>query len=133
MCLSIVYEGKQKREALAKLPKSGYYWKAVVSSVGARFYRGPFFGGYYKYGWNKTIPTKGRLISKYLLAYHAFRGKKDALLWIGSRSWMKLVRCKVERKDIGNIGTQSTGSLAGKPQVLCIVTKRIWMPKPTKP
>ena len=128
MCLDIIYKGNQKKEALAKLPKSGYYWKVVVLSDGK--YYPPIFSEYgnYKSGWNSTQPKSN--YTGYLLAYHLFRNKKEAdkmKRWVsvhGKEKKKIVTRCRVKRKDIINVGTQ------GKD--LCIVTKRFWIPKPPK-
>ena len=127
MCLDIVYRRKQKKEALAKLPESGYYWKVV------KFYDGKYYPpvysefGSYKIGWNTTQPKSDYV--GYLLAYHIFRTKAQArkmMHWVSCYSGQKkaIVRCRIKRKSIINIGVQDNG--------LCVVTTRFWMPKPKK-
>jgi hypothetical protein len=123
MCLGIVYRGKEKKDALAKLPKSGYYWKLVV--LFDNKYIPPIFSEYgsYKNGWNSTHQKSE--CAGYFLAYHLFRYKKDAkkmMYWVSAFKKKKvIVRCKVRKKDIINIGRQDMG--------LTIVTTRFWMPK----
>ena len=118
MCLDTVYRGKQKREALAKLPDSGYYWKCVY--IADDSYEPIIMPGYFKNGWNKTKGCYNR--TGYKLAFHLHRTKEAAESWRGFRLSRKVVRCKVEKKDIIHIGKQSGG--------LCIVTTRFWCPKP---
>ena len=127
MCLDIVYRGKRKKRALTKLPKSGYYWKVVIFD--GKKYSSPIFSefGSYKIGWNTTKPKID--YAGYRLAYHLYRTKKTAErmkrgVSVHGGEKKVIVRCKVKRKDIINIGIQDDG--------LCIVTKRIWMPKPKK-
>lgn len=127
MCLEFVYRGKHKKEALAKLPKSGYYWK-VVKFYNSKYYP-PIYSEFssYKIGWNTTYPKSD--YAGYLLAYHIFRTKAGArkmMHWVicyGSQK-KAIIRCKVMKKDIINIGIQDNS--------LCVVTKRFWMPKPKK-
>lgn len=126
MCLDQIYRGKQKREALAKLPESGYYWKVIETELDDRYYPPCWGNKPYKIGWNKT--SKICRIGGYDLAYHIFRSQKSALSYrkiFSPKSrmpYLKVIRCKVEKKDIINIGTQNKG--------LCIVTTRFWCPKP---
>ena len=116
MCLDTVYRGKQKKEALAKLPDSGYYWKVVR----------PFDGKYYplvkhlpnnnpfRLGWNRT---KSRWVGiGYKTGFHLYKTKEGARGWAGV-----IIRCKVEKRNIIAIGDQ---------EGLCIVTTRFWCPKP---
>lgn len=132
MCLDIVYRGKQKKEALAKLPENGVYWK--VCKEGKVNYLSEFSHGLpdrrasFSAGWNKTEPFYPKGSSGYKIAFHAFRCKRDAKLWAGSSFWLCLVRCKVKKEDIVAIGQQDYGFR----KLLTIVTKRIWMPKPKK-
>lgn len=119
MCLNIIYEGKQKREALAKLPESGYYWKGVFRESDG--YYPPLmdlpFLAPYKAGWNTT---KRKYEGEgYALCFHLLKEKKDAMAWGNT-----CLRCIIKKKDIVAIGTQS-GELT-------IVTKRFWIPKPKK-
>ncbi len=117
MCLVCVYEGKEKKDALAELPKSGYYWKTVKARENGYF---PILFGLpnlepFKVGWNRT---KGKYIGQgYKVAFHLLRSKEAALGWDG-----KTVRCVIKKKDIVAIGTQGGD--------LTIVTERFWIPKP---
>lgn len=123
MCLSLVYEGKKKKETLAKLPDMVTCWKLV-------FRRGNQYGskyipewnyrkGLYLAGWNETIPFFN---FKYKIAFHAFCTKKGAKYWEKSWKALNLIKCKTRKKDIVAIGEQGKDSL-------CLVTKRIWIPK----
>lgn len=121
MCLEIIYKGKDKKKALAKLPESGYYYKRVF------FDRGHYWpllqrlacDRPFKIGWNQTKPHY--VAAGYNAAFHLHRTRKDAELWSSGQT----IRCIVEKKDIVAIGIQ-----CGK--YLTIVTKRIWIPKPRK-
>lgn len=122
MCLDVVYRGKQKKEALAKLPESGYYWKSVT--LWDEEYWPPIWDNKpYKSGWNTTKKKYG--YERYACAYHMFRYKDEAKQY-GSYT-DETVRCKVDKKDIINIGTQNIGF---GDQGLVIVTTRFWCPKP---
>ena len=120
MCLTIIYRGKQKKEALTKLPESGYYWKTVKQRLDGNY--APICNNLplmkpFKVGWNIT---KSKYIrAGYRIAFHLHRTKKDAMEWKG-----EYIRCIIKKKDIVAIGKQ-WGNLV-------IVTKRFWMPKPKK-
>ena len=119
MCLTIIYTGREKKRALAKLPESGYYWKAINKRKG-KYY--PICqclpgGKPFKNGWNQT---KYKCIDGGCgdrVAFHLHGTKKAAATWSGLT-----VRCKVDKKDIIAIGEQF-GELE-------IVTTRFWIPKP---
>jgi len=117
MCLHEVYQGTQKKEALAKLPESGYYWKAVNKQKGNYY---PHMQALpnnrpFKKGWNTTKPKY--IGEGYKIAFHLHRTKKGAKGWSAN----SFIRCVVEKKDIVAIGTQCG---------LTIVATRIWIPKP---
>ncbi len=128
MCLDTVYRGKQKRDALAKLPESGYYWKAVRTDNG-RYAPTAYFNNsnHFVSGWNTTGTPRW---DGYPLGFHLFRAKNEIKSWANIFGWsnsVKYLRCKVEKKDIVAIGKQHVLSrLIG----LCIVTTRFWCPKP---
>ena len=133
MCLTTVYKGKQKRDALAKLPENGYYWKAVCYEHDKYKPQEMVGCDAYKIGWNKTKAIKYEYNS-YRIAFHIFRNKKDAEEWrIGynmfTRKHIKVVRCKVEKKNIVAIGLQSGVKLR---YGLVILTTRFWCPKPRR-
>ena len=122
MCLSTVYTGEKKKKALAKLPKSGYYWKSVKSEGDG--YQAIIVGVPFTRGWNVT-----RMMFhswRYTIAYHLFRNKSDALSYASEHS-EAAIRCKVEKKDIIAIGEQVSYLLPSA--ALCIVTTRFWCPK----
>lgn len=121
MCLDTIYRGKRKKEALAKLPESGYYWK-VVRKLGRLYYPPIWDDMSYKTGWNFT-GINCRTQEDYAVAFHIFRDRKDAYAW-WQRLDIKVVRVIVKKKDIINIGKDSDG--------LCIVTTRFWCPKPKR-
>ena len=124
MCLDILFRGKRKSKELAKLPDMVTCWK-VVNRKGNQ-YSSKYIAEYRYYsflaGWNNTMPRQS-LYFKYKIAFHAFLTKQVAYKW---RSYKNscIVKCKTKKKDIVAIGEQSTK--------LCIVTKRIWIPKPKK-
>lgn len=115
MCLQRVYKGKEKKDALAKLPKSGYYWKKTFKKDSGYYPPIKILPGNrsYKVGWNNTKIKYDD--AGYALCFH---------LWRKPRRNGGRVRCVIKKKDIVAIGIQS-GALA-------IVTKRFWMPKPKK-
>ena len=117
MCLYEVYRGKQKKDALANLPKSGYYWKKVLIRYGCSSgYYPPVMilpgNRPYKVGWNTTkikYDNEG-----YALCFHLYRNKKEN---------ETRIRCIIKKEDIVAIGTQWNE--------LVIVTKKFWIPKPS--
>lgn len=128
MCLQRVYnKGKQKAEVLASFPEMVNCWKVVYkrgNQHGSKYYPEMFSGdsSLFLAGWNKTEPFMDYR-SGYKIAFHAFRTIKGARKWHNA-PYKHIVKCKTEKKDIVAIGEQSDH--------LCIVTKRIWMPKPKK-
>lgn len=126
MCLATVLRSKKKKEALAKLPESGYYWKAVRVRSGLYYpchqrKNTPFDTG------NNETKIRYRGLG-YCVAFHLYCNKADALnkvgYWVEQRA---LVRCKVQKKDIVVIGYNVISDFG-----LTVVTKRFWMPKPKK-
>lgn len=127
MCLQTVYKGKKKSAELDKLPDMVTCWKLV-------FRKGNQYGSKYipewnrgkdlfLAGWNETKPFFNHSF-KYKIAFHAFRTKKGAEKWRDSWKWLRLIKCKTRKKDIVAIGRQD--------DYLCLVTKRIWIPKPAR-
>lgn len=127
MCLGTIHRGKRKKEALAKLPKMVTCYKVVLKR--ANQYGSKYFPEMFQrdkpflVGWNKTEPvSRGE---GYWIAYHAFLTKEGAKTWT-KEDRRRIVQCKTAKKDITAIGTQYY-----KDQYLpCLVTKRIWIPKP---
>ena len=124
MCLSTVYQGKKKKKALAELPKVVKCWKVVGRLRGDRKqYWPPIYDAKsYKTGWNEVRPSIHYV--GYRVAFHAFLNKKQAKNWANAQLGQKIIQSKTEKKDIVAIGEQKCR--------LCIVTKRIWIPKPKK-
>jgi hypothetical protein len=125
MCLWTIYTGKRKKKILAELPDEVVCWKVV-----RRRRNGEHYFSEYNYnprsrnflnGWNTTKPL--RLGEGYLIAFHAFLTREGAEHW---DFWGKLhiVRCKTKKTDIVAIGSQKNRQ--------CLVTQRIWIPKPRK-
>lgn len=121
MCLSHVYKGKEKKEALAKLPEMVKCWK-VVRRLREQYWPPIFDSQPYRAGWNVTKPRRCHL--RYKVAFHAFLNKKEAENWANKGFGQKVIQSKTEKKDIVAIGEQNNR--------LTIVTKRIWIPKPKK-
>lgn len=115
MCLSIVYRGKEKKNALAALPKSGYYWKKVWEKDSGYYPSVMILPGNrpYKVGWNNTKIKYDD--AGYALCFH---------LWRKPGCHGDRVRCVIKKKDIVAIGIQW--------DALVIVTKRFWIPKPKR-
>lgn len=111
MCLSTIYRGKEKKNALAALPKSGYYWKRVMRRKNDYYPSIMILPGNrpFRIGWNKTKKKYDGY--GYAICFHIYRNRSSGR-----------VRCIVKKKDIVAIGKQ-WGQLV-------IVTKRFWMPKP---
>lgn len=125
MCLETVYKGKKKTRALNKLPDMVTCWKIVAkwhNQYGSRYspeynYKNQSFLS----GWNKTEPLIERWFP-YPIAFHAFRTKAAAKDWSIGIGYLHIVKCKTRKRDIVALGEQRNH--------LCIVTKRIWIPKP---
>ena len=125
MCLSTVFSGHRKRQELAKLPDMVTCWK-VVRRKGNQYgswYKPQIRRGRFLNGWNETKPQYS---IRYRIAFHAFLTKESAYQW---RTWCidnkhPIIRCKTDKKDIVAIGSQNRN--------ICIVTQRIWIPKPRK-
>ena len=131
MCLQTVYIGKREKTALAKLPNMITCWKVVQRKGNQHFskYCPEYRNGLSSFlaGWNKTKPFTKRYLGNYKIAFHAFRTEIAAKDWaeIHCLSYLHIVKCKTRKKDIVAIGEQRRGHL-------CLVTKRIWIPKPRK-
>lgn len=122
MCLDIVYRGKQKKEALAKLPESGYYWKRLKRYINHYYPLIKKLPGDkpFRKGWNHT--KKKYVGVSYAVAFHLHRHRRGAQSWpSGAWSSDEIVRCKVDKKDIISIGEQCGD--------ITIVTTRFWCPK----
>jgi len=130
MCLQRVYRGKKEKTELSKLPNMITCWKVVSrygNQHGSRYcpeYRNNLRT--FLVGWNKTKPIVKRYYGNYKIAFHTFRTKMGADDWKSFyRTDLYVVKCKTRKKDIVAIGEQRRG-------FLCLVTKRIWIPKPKK-
>ena len=131
MCLNIVYRGRKKEKVLAEIPDMVICWKVVQRQGNQHrsLYLSEFdFSGSYLpflIGWNKTIPLPFSSFSNgYDIAFHAFLKKENAEYWTFGVKSLHVVKCKTKKEDIVAIGRQGNS--------LCIVTKRIWIPKPKK-
>lgn len=124
MCLHTVFRGKAKKDELAKLPDTIDCWKVALkrgNQFGSK-YISEYRNYIYTIGWNKTKPIFIRSFG-YKIGFHAFLTKKAAHHWSRGK-YQSIVKCKIEKKDIVAVGKQLGH--------LCIVTKRIWIPKPRK-
>jgi hypothetical protein len=108
MCLSVVYRGKQKKEALAKLPDSFYVWKVVCRANGGGFVTDcelkPLYGGEVEFVAN-IINRKHRYKDqRYCGGGHFWMTRGAAeLSQLGDE---KIVRCRAKKKDVTSIGRQ---------------------------
>ena len=100
MCLNYVYKGKEKKEALAKLPEMVKCWKVVRRFHGdGKQYWPPIFNSQpYRAGWNVTKPRNWGL--RYRVAFHAFLNKKDAKKWANLGSAQTVIQSKTAKTDI---------------------------------
>lgn len=134
MCLSVIYKGKQEKEALAKLPDVMTGW-ATVRKEGGKYY--PYFSDVYSFaplhaGINKAqfAPARKKRIS-YQAGFHRLLRRKDALNYGLCSPWNSatVVRaCKVKKKDIIAIGTSESMN-SERENYLCVVAKQITCPK----
>lgn len=130
MCLQRVYKGKKKAKVLASFPDMVTCWKIVTrqgnqhnSKFAPEMYRNSNTSLFLA-GWNWVKPFMS-YYSGYRIAFHAFRTKAGAKRWKGEyQNYLHIVKCKTRKKDIIAIGEQRDN--------LCIVTQRIWIPKPKK-
>ena len=126
MCLHRVFKGKEKEEALAKLPESGYFYKTVQMRDGS--FHSIFHGTRFEAGMNHT---DGLYLSgiEYRAAFHIFRHKKDAKTFACGREY--IVRCKLKKEHIVAVGIQRRfiSSRQEHENLLTIVATDIWMPK----
>lgn len=127
MCLQRVYKDRKRKKVLAELPDMVTCWKAVRrrgNQHGTK-YTPEFKNGLslFLVGWNKTEPIL-KTYYHYPIAFHTFQSERGAKKWQKGYSWLHIVKCKTRKKDIVAIGEQNG--------CLCIVTKRIWIPKPKK-
>ncbi|KKM72808.1 hypothetical protein LCGC14_1416800 [marine sediment metagenome] len=108
MCLSTVFRGKKKKEALAKLKDTIIVWKILHAPRASRSYyvteiKGVHvYAGKNKFRQNIIIKHFGR--SNYRGGSHFWMKKNGHwdILW-GN----KLVRCTIKKSDINAIGTQN--------------------------
>ncbi len=130
MCLSVIYNGKKKKEALAKLPDVVTGW-AVVRRKGNKYY--PYWSGDSLHaGKNKAqdIPCRRKRIEGYPAGFHRLLHRKDVLdygLYHPEVTSIVIATCKIHKKDITAIGI-SNGWLGHK-DYLCIVAKEITCPQ----
>ena len=111
MCLSYVYQGKKKKEALAKLKDVITVWKVLVipdeehPNWKTDIYCYPVHAGVVKFRQNIINSDGfGSLEPKYKGGGHLFLTKAGAVDWHDGDKYCKIVQCKVEKKDINNIG-----------------------------
>lgn len=127
MCLKSVYKDGRRKKVLVKFPDMITCWKVVQrrgNQHGTKYvpeFRNKLTS--FSVGWNKTEPMLKSCFG-YPVAFHAFRTKRGAKKWQRGCSWLHIVKCKTKKKDIVAIGEQNNS--------LCLVTKRIWIPKPKK-
>lgn len=117
MCLTTVLYGKRKREELTRLPDMVRCWK-IARRKGKKYWPEVWNSNPFKAGWNEVKPMS--MYFGYWVAFHAYRNKKDAERCKSEGGI--IVQCRTKKEDITAIGKQYGA--------LCIVTKRIWIPKP---
>jgi hypothetical protein len=120
MCLSVVYRGREKKEALAKLPERFYVWK-VMRKIRNGF-QAPH--QYIRYHGGK-LKFKTNMIHRFgSMAYrgggHFWRNRKRADRSAENLGGV-LARCYAKKSDITSIGTQSGNTV--------IVLKKATFPK----
>lgn len=107
MCLDVVYRGKQKREALAKLPDEFYVWKHLMEDddgywtssdskkdrVFAGQMKAPYLGPAYRTPVRHGRPLTGQ--KAYKSGWHAWRQKGE-----------DEIRCRAFKRHIVSIGSQ---------------------------
>ena len=112
MCLDVVFRGQEKKDELAKLPDVVTVWK-VVYKLDKRDYRTdcmffPLHAGEVKfiqnvintYNYNYNLP-------KYRGGGHFFLSRSVAYSLRWDESIEKVVKCRVKKEWINNIGLQS--------------------------
>jgi len=138
MCLQNVFIKSDREEMLAKLPEEFTIWK-VVNDYGRNHKHVAFpFPGKYRYSTDcKCIPvhagemkfeTNGIpycLNKRYKGGGHFWLHKKDAEDWRDGDSHERVVRCRVKKKWITNVGIQDVYGI----DRTVIVTSRAIFPK----
>ena len=123
MCLSVVYRGKKKKEALAALSDSFYCWKvAAVYDRPKRYYSAPIWRARYPVGWGQTKPSYAGC--GYQIAWHFFLKKSDAV-WFRRDHDEEIIRCKVKKRDVVAIGEQTWNCK----KLSVIVAEWAWFPR----
>lgn len=120
MCLDVVYRGKQKREALAKLPDEFVVWKVVRQyadgnrkplcfgqdcSLEAGEMAAPYRGGTgegYRAGWHANLSREGVVAFVLRTGWSrvSFPYEEDGAIGI------PIIKCKAKKKHIVAIGEQ---------------------------
>ena len=124
MCLDVVYRGKQKREAIAKLARTFYVWKWLTldkvrheTTFGVEIHEGQMVAPYRGPAYSTPTDRKRRLahpldgMRAYRSGWHAYIHRLDS----------GMTRCIVHKKHIQAIGLQS-----GRP---CVVLSHITFPR----
>lgn len=115
MCLSVVYKGKQKREAIAKLPEKFWVWKrakfdgAVCRPTTFSHKCDAYYSGRQKasYLGVARCVDDPRRSAGYRAGWHCYRRRDDAAQWLTLQDTM--LRCQARRRDIIAIGKQNEG------------------------
>lgn len=112
MCLDVVYRGKDKKEALAKLPDEFPVWKVLwrtengqwVTDTCRAFCRAGEQQADFLGMSKSAYPEDPR----YRCGWHAFLRRKGAVGWMdGVTGAGHIVRCMAKKKHIRTIGIQT--------------------------
>lgn len=135
MCLSVVYRGKQKKEALAKLPDRMYCWKVMDEKFCSLWMQ----SGLLQYTVGEQVFPANTISGGKRLGYelpnykgggHFFRHRADAeeyKRWVVSyqlNPQIQIIRTIINKTDITNLGTDSNMNSG-----LTIVARKAIFPK----
>ena len=97
MCLDVVYRGKQKREAIAKLPEKFPVWKVCTKRNG-KYY--PWVIGEYDEDYRLFAGRQKAKSDLPSCGFHAFLTKETAERFATA----PIIECVARRRDIRQIG-----------------------------
>ena len=112
MCLSYVYQGKKKKEALDKLKDVITVWKVVRKNSFGHYGTTKYVTGDRKFPVHAGEGKFKQPLLGYVGGGHFFLTKEGAKGWKScgkeyySESGERIVQCKINKADINSIGTQ---------------------------
>lgn len=136
MCLTVVYQGEQKKKAIARLPDEFWGWRYCKKKFG-KYY--PLFHSrsvFFRTGINTAVERRVCTDNvDYNSGFHFFLSKKDVNAWfveshvssicsVFFRAGInedKRMRCRIKKEHITDIGKQG--------DALCIVVSQAHYPK----